>query len=115
MLVLSITLAIFLIVGGLLLYALIRYRHRPEDTDREPAQIYGSNQIELSWTVIPILIVVMLFLTTTRVILGTEAIPKPDGAMDVTVIGHQYWWEYRYPKLGVVTANELHVPVSDPA
>ena len=115
MLVLSVTLAIFLIVGGLLLYVLIRYRQRPEDGNREPPQIYGSNQIELSWTVIPILIVVMLFLTTTRVVLETEAIPKPTSAMDVTVIGHQFWWEYRYPKLGVVTANELHVPISDPA
>ena len=115
MLVLSVTLAIFLIVAGLLLYALIRFRHRPEDSDREPAQIYGSNQIELSWTVIPILIVVMLFLTTTRVILGTEAIPKPASAVDVIVIGHQFWWEYRYPGLGVVTANELHIPISDPA
>ena len=115
MLVLAVTLVIFLIVAGLLLYALIRFRHRPTDSDREPPQIYGSNQIELSWTVIPILIVVMLFLTTTRVILGTEAIPKPTGAMDVTVIGHQFWWEYRYPKLGVVTANELHIPISDPA
>jgi cytochrome c oxidase subunit 2 len=114
MLVLSVTLAIFLTVAGLLLYALIRYRHRPGDEDREPAQIYGSNQIELSWTVIPILIVVMLFLATTRIILRTQAIPKPQTAMDVTVIGHQFWWEYRYPKLGVVTANELHIPVSDP-
>ncbi|MBB5064217.1 cytochrome c oxidase subunit II [Granulicella mallensis] len=115
MLVLSVTFAIFLIVGGLLLYALIRYRHRPTDSEHEPAQIYGSNQIELSWTVIPILIVVMLFLSTTRVILRTEAIPKPDNTMDVTVIGHQFWWEYRYPKLGIVTANELHIPISDKA
>src|ERR1700761_7765444 len=115
MLVLSVTLGIFLVVAGLLLYALIRYRERPTDSNHEPAQIYGSDQIELSWTVIPILIVVMLFLTTTRVILGTQAIAKPDNAMDVTVIGHQFWWEYRYPKLGVVTANELHIPVSDPA
>ena len=115
MLVLSVTLAIFLLVGGLLLYVLIRYRQRPSDSEREPAQIYGSDQIELSWTVIPILIVVMLFLSTTRVILNTQAAPKPSGALDVTVIGHQFWWEYRYPKLGVVTANELHVPVSDPA
>ncbi|HEX3374943.1 MAG TPA: cytochrome c oxidase subunit II [Edaphobacter sp.] len=115
MLVLSITLAIFLVVGGLLLYVVIRYRQRPSDSEREPAQVYGSNQIELSWTVIPILIVVMLFLTTTRVILETQAAPKPAGALDVTVIGHQFWWEYRYPKLGVVTANELHVPISDPA
>jgi cytochrome c oxidase subunit II len=115
MLVLSVTLCIFLLVAGLLLYALIRFRHRPADSEREPAQIYGSNQIELSWTVIPILIVVMLFLSTTRVILETEASPKPASALDVTVIGHQFWWEYRYPKLGVVTANELHIPVSDPA
>jgi cytochrome c oxidase subunit 2 len=115
MLVLSVTLAIFLIVAGLLAYALIRYRHRPGDADREPAQIYGSNQIELSWTVIPILIIVMLFLSTTRVILNTQAIPKPEDALNVTVIGHQFWWEYHYPKLGIVTANELHVLVSDPA
>ena len=115
MLVLAVTLGIFLVVSGLLLYALIRYRHRPEDSDLEPAQIYGSNQIELSWTVIPTLIVVMLFLATTRVILGTQAIPKPENAMNVTVIAHQFWWEYRYPKLGVVTANELHIPTSDPA
>jgi cytochrome c oxidase subunit 2 len=115
MFVLSITLVIFLIVAGLLVYALIRYRSRPEDSDREPAQIYGSNQIELSWTVIPILIVVTLFLSTTRVILGTQSIPKPDSAFNVTVIGHQFWWEYRYPTLGVVTANELHIPISDPA
>src|ERR1700689_1848996 len=115
MLVLSVTLSIFLVVAGLLLYAVIRFRQRPGDSEREPAQIYGSDQIELSWTVIPILIVVTLFLSTTRVILGTQAIPKPDSAMDVTVIGHQFWWEYRYPNLGVVTANELHIPVSDPA
>jgi cytochrome c oxidase subunit 2 len=115
MLVLSVTLTIFLIVGGLLLYAVIRFRQKSGDSEREPAQIYGSTQIELSWTVIPILIVVMLFLSTTRVILDTEAAPKPSNALDVTVIGHQFWWEYRYPKLGVVTANELHVPVSDRA
>ena len=57
----------------------------------------------------------MLFLSTTRVILETEASPKPASALDVTVIGHQFWWEYRYPKLGVVTANELHIPISDPS
>ncbi|MEO7028774.1 MAG: cytochrome c oxidase subunit II [Acidobacteriaceae bacterium] len=115
MLVLGITLSIFLIVGGLLLYALIRYRHRPTDINaaHEPAQIYGSNQIELSWTVVPILIVVMLFLATARVIYTTEHAPKPAEALDVTVIGHQFWWEYRYPKYGIVTANELHIPVSD--
>lgn len=114
-LILSITLSIFLLVAGLLTFALIRYRFRPADPQslREPAQIYGSNQIELSWTVVPILIVVMLFLATARVIYTTEHAAKPAAALDVTVIGHQFWWEYRYPKYGVVTANELHIPVSE--
>jgi len=116
MLVLSICVAIFLTVAGLLIYVIVRFRHRRSDPNalEEPTQIYGSNQIELSWTVIPILIVVMLFLATARVIYSTQHAPKPANALDVTVIGHQFWWEYRYPKLGVVTANELHIPVSDP-
>jgi cytochrome c oxidase subunit 2 len=116
-LVLGVTLVIFLLVAGLLAFALVRYRHLPNDPQalREPAQIYGSNQIELSWTVIPILIVVMLFLATARIIYTTEHATKPAAALDVTVIGHQFWWEYHYPKYGVVTANELHIPVSDPA
>ena len=116
MLVLAITAAIFLIVAGILAYVLVKYRARASNGqgEQEPPQIYGSNQIELSWTVIPILIVVMLFLATTRVIYTTEHAQRPTNALDVTVVGHQFWWEYRYPQLGVVTANELHVPVSDP-
>jgi cytochrome c oxidase subunit 2 len=116
MLVLGITSAIFLVVAGLLLYAIVRYRHRAGDPNaaQEPPQIYGSNQIELAWTVIPILIVVLLFLATTRIILSTQNAPKPAAALDVTVIGHQFWWEFSYPRLGIVTANELHIPVSDP-
>ncbi|HEY3741724.1 MAG TPA: cytochrome c oxidase subunit II [Bryobacteraceae bacterium] len=111
--VLSITLAIFLVAGGTLLYVVIRYRQRPNEPHREPAQIYGSTQIELSWTVVPLLIVVILFLTTARVIFNTEFASKPANALDIVVIGHQYWWEFRYPKLGIVTANELHIPVGD--
>jgi cytochrome c oxidase subunit 2 len=112
----GITGAIFVVVGGLLVYVTVRYRHRKSDPNaqREPPQIYGSTQIELSWTVIPILIVVMLFLATARIIFATQDAPKPKDALDVTVIGHQFWWEYRYPKLGIITANELHIPTSDP-
>jgi cytochrome c oxidase subunit II len=77
--------------------------------------VYGSNQIELAWTIIPILIVVVLFLATARVIHAVQDAPKPATAIEVTAIGHQFWWEFRYPGLGVVTANELHIPVSDPA
>jgi cytochrome c oxidase subunit 2 len=112
--VLVITGIIFVVVFALLAYSVVKFRGRATDAGREPAQVYGSTQIELAWTIIPILIVVVLFLATARVIHAIQDAPEPAGAVEVTVIGHQYWWEFRYPKLGIVTANELHIPVSDP-
>jgi cytochrome c oxidase subunit II len=112
--VLSITGIIFVVVFGLLVCTTVKFRGRRVDDRREPAQVYGSMQIELAWTIIPILIVVVLFLATARVIHAVEDAPEPAGALDVIAIGHQYWWEFRYPKLGIVTANELHIPVSGP-
>ena len=113
--VLVVTGVIFAIVFSLLAYAILKYRAKPRDNGREPAQIYGSTQVELAWTVIPVLIVVVLFLATARVIASIQNAARPSNAIEVTVIGHQFWWEYRYPSLNVVTANELHIPVSDPA
>src|ERR1700739_2292524 len=112
--VLVITGIIFVVVFALLVYSLVKFRGRAVDAGREPAQVYGSTQIELAWTIIPILIVVVLFLATARVIHAIQDAPEPAGAVQVTAIGHQYWWEFRYPKLRIVTANELHIPVSDP-
>jgi cytochrome c oxidase subunit 2 len=112
--VLVITGIIFVVVFVLLIYSVVKFRGRATDAGREPAQVYGSTQIELAWTIIPILIVVVLFLATARVIHAIQDAPEPLGAVEVTAIGHQYWWEFRYPKLGIVTANELHIPVSDP-
>jgi cytochrome c oxidase subunit II len=113
-LVLAITGCIFTVVFSLMVYVVVKFRSRSSDDGREPPQVYGSNQVELAWTVIPVLIVLILFLATARVILSIQDAPKPAAAIDVIAIGHQYWWEFRYPGLGVVTANELHVPVSDP-
>jgi cytochrome c oxidase subunit 2 len=115
MFVLGVTGAIFLVVVGLLVWALLKFRRTESNAATEPAQVYGSNQIELAWTVVPVLIVLVLFLTSARVIHVVQDAPKPASALDVTVIGHQFWWEFRYPGLGIVTANELHIPVSDPA
>lgn len=115
LLVLVITGIIFVVVFTLLVYSVVKFRGRAVDAGREPAQVYGSTQIELAWTVIPILIVVVLFLATARTIHAVQDAPKPATALEVTAIGHQFWWEFRYPKLGIVTANELHIPVSDAA
>jgi cytochrome c oxidase subunit II len=112
-LVLVVCAVIFVVVAGLLAYALIRYRHRAGDEASEPPQVYGSNQIELAWTVMPVLIVFVLILVTSRTIADIQNRKPPPGTVQATVVGHQWWWEIRYPALGIVTANELHVPASD--
>ena len=111
-LVLAVCAVIFIIVAGLLVYAIVRFRHRAGDEASEPPQVYGSNQIELAWTVLPILVVFVLILVTSRTIADIQNTKSPPGAVQATVVGHQWWWEIRYPELGIVTANELHVPAS---
>jgi cytochrome c oxidase subunit 2 len=111
--VLTVTGGIFVIVASLIFYAAVRFRRRPDDDGSEPPQIFGSNQIELSWTIIPVLIVVVMFLATARMIFAIQDAPEPPSALDVTVIGHQFWWEFRYPAQHITTANELHIPVSE--
>ena len=111
--VLVVAAAIFLTVFSLLVYSIVKYRRRSSDDGREPPQVYGSNQVELAWTVLPVLIVVVLFLASARVIHSVQDPRFPPGTIEVTAVGHQFWWEFRYPQQGFVAANELHVPVSD--
>jgi cytochrome c oxidase subunit 2 len=106
--------AVFVVVVGLLTYSLLKFRKRRADDGREPPQVYGSKHIELAWTIIPTLTVLVLFLASARVIYAMQDPRARPDDIEVNVVGHQFWWEYRYPQLGVVTANELHVPASDP-
>jgi cytochrome c oxidase subunit II len=112
-LVLAITAGIFVVVAGLIVYTIARFRRRPhEDELQEPPQVYGSNQIEVAWTVIPILIVFVLIGVSARVIAAIQNASPPPDTLKVELVGHEWWWEVRYPDYGLVTANEIHVPVS---
>ncbi len=110
--VIEITAAIFIVVASLWVYVLNRFRQRDTSDDSEPPQVYGSTQIELAWTVVPILIVVVLFLTTARILFAIQDQKMPPTAIQADVVGHQFWWEFRYPSYGFTTVGELHVPVS---
>jgi cytochrome c oxidase subunit II len=110
--VMQVTGAIFIVVASLLLFVMVRFRQRDPNDDSEPPQIYGSTQIELAWTVIPILIVVVLFLTTARILFAIQDQKMPASALHLDVVGHQFWWEFHYPDYGFTTVGELHVPVS---
>lgn len=98
---------VFVLVEGALLYVILRYRGKP--TDGEVRQVHGNTTLEIIWTAIPALILAMIAVPTVRAIFRTYEVPRGE-AMLVEVIGHQWWWEFRYPEYGVTTANELHVP-----
>jgi cytochrome c oxidase subunit 2 len=85
-----------------------RFRATGPD-DPEPPQIHGHRGLELTWTLIPLAIVTVLTVLTAGTILRTH--PEPTQAPDVEIIGHQWWWEVRYSPSGLITANEVHVPV----
>lgn len=101
--------AVFVIVEGLLIYAVIRFRRKAGEG--LPAQIHGNTPIEVAWTVAPALLLLVIFVLTVRT-LGAVSSPVP-GKLNVKVIGHQWWWEFQYSDLNIVTANELHVPVGE--
>src|SRR5258708_15268152 len=77
--VLAITGSIFVVVFSLIVYAVVRFRRHATDDGTEPAQVYGSNPVEMAWTVVPVLIVVVLTLTTARIIHAIQDAPKPPG------------------------------------
>src|SRR6516162_10078083 len=135
-LVLAITGFIFIAVEGILIYSIVRFRRRAaagtplntetagESAKREvaPPQVYGSKPIEIAWTAAPALVVFVLVLVSARTLWEVN-VPPPqpregDNTLFVTVVGRQWWWEYRYDRyngreLGFTTANELHIPVSE--
>lgn len=105
------TVGIMIVVFGALAYILVRYRERPDGP--KPRPIYGSTVLEITWTVIPALIILFIAVPTIRGIFATQAEP-PEDALVVEAIGYQWWWEFRYPQLDLVTANEFYVPTDRP-
>ena len=103
---------VFLVVLCVLVYAMIRYRERADT--RLPRQIRGHSLLEIAWTIAPALVLLVIAIPTIQIIFRTQTSAVPEGALDVTVMAHQWWWEFRYPTLNIVTANELHVPVGQP-
>jgi cytochrome c oxidase subunit 2 len=103
------TAGIFVVVELLLVYALIRYRRRPGDTG-VPNQVHGFTALEIAWTLVPAAILFFIAIPTVRTIFEIQRQP-PAETIEIVVTGHQWWWEFEYPDLGIVTANELHLPV----
>lgn len=102
---------IAVVVFVVLAWVLIRYRARPDAGP--PRQTLGHTGLEIGWTIAPALVLLVIAVPTVRTTFQTQSAPAP-GALEITVRAWQWWWEFAYPSLGIVTANELHLPAGRP-
>lgn len=93
------------VVAALVAWCVIKFRAK--EGAKEPAQVHGSTRLEIAWTIVPFLIVVWIFVLTVQAAGASD--PPADRTPDLVIIGHQWWWEVRYPN-GAITANEIHIP-----
>lgn len=98
---------VFVLVEAILIYTIWRYRRRPGGP--EPKHIHGNTAMEITWTVAPAIILVLIAVPTVRTIWKYQA-TAPEDAVQIDVVGHQWWWEFRYPQYDIVTANEIYIP-----
>jgi cytochrome c oxidase subunit 2 len=100
---------VFVLVQGAIIYTAIKFRRRKGEEPKPVKQIHGNTKLEIAWTIAPALILAGLAVPTVQTIF--ENAEDPVDAVEITVTGHQWWWEYEYTGLGVITANEMHIPV----
>jgi cytochrome c oxidase subunit 2 len=104
--------AVFILVEGLIIVCVVRFRARSDDDN--PVQVHGNFKAEITWTIIPFLLLTVVGIFTIKSVFDVNRTPKGAAVVKVDVTGHRWWWEYRYKDLGIVTANELHIPVHRP-
>ncbi|MGH7444448.1 MAG: cytochrome c oxidase subunit II, partial [Longimicrobiales bacterium] len=105
------TVGIMVLVEVLLVYIIWRFREKPNQP--HPRQIHGNTRLEILWTVIPAVIIVIISVPTILTIFDTQR-AAPEGALRIEVIGHQWWWEFRYPEEGIEAGNQFYIPTGRP-
>jgi cytochrome c oxidase subunit 2 len=107
--VLAIAGFVFLVVTAGVFYSVVRYRSR--GVSAEPRQVFGSRNLEVLWTVAPLLILTGLFIVTVRAMVLIDAPQDSIQRPDLVITGHQWWWEARYPN-GVIATYDIYIPTS---
>ena len=113
LLIFWIAVGVFIVVEGAIIYAAIRYRRRD---DKIPKQVHGNTKLEITWTVLPSIVIAAIAVPTIIGIWEQQRGAPTDmgDVLEVEAIGHRWWFEFRYPNQEVVTANEMHIPVGRP-
>ncbi len=106
---------VFVLVEGVLLYAVIKFRRRPGQNELPP-QTHGHTALEITWTIVPTILILALGIWSAVTLFDLDQPPSGADTLQVTAVGHQWWWEFEYPDADgngkyISTANELRVPV----
>jgi cytochrome c oxidase subunit II len=100
---------VFVVVEGLLLYSIVRFRERPNSP--QPTQIHGNTTVEIIWTIVPSIFLFVVLVGTIYTMFGLTSFSSTGRPLQVRVVGHQWWWEFDYLNENFVTADEMHIPV----
>jgi cytochrome c oxidase subunit 2 len=110
-LVFWIAVVVFVLVEVALVVAIVRFRRRRRGPERPVKQVHGNLRLEIVWTIIPVVILAIVAVPTIRTIFELRDTPDPgENALEINVIGHQWWWEFEYPEYGFTTAQEMYIP-----
>jgi cytochrome c oxidase subunit 2 len=118
-LVLILATIVFVLVMAAFVFSIFRFRERRNET-REPKQVHGNTKLEITWTIIPAVLLAFLAVPTVQGIFELRTPPEGPDVLQVHVTGHQWWWEFEYVDLTaddgrtLITANELHIPAETP-
>ncbi len=102
-------LVVFVVVGGVLLFTILKFRNRPGI----PRQTHGNTRLEVALTIAPAIVLIVVAIPTISAIFYIADPPAGEDVLEVTVTGKQWFWNFEYPDLGIDTSNELHVPVDE--
>jgi cytochrome c oxidase subunit 2 len=101
---------VFVVVEGLLIYSIVRFRERPNSP--MPTQIHGNNTVEIIWTIVPSVFLFIVLVGTIYTMFGLTTFSSSNNrTLEIRVVGHQWWWEFDYLNEHIVTADELVIPV----
>jgi cytochrome c oxidase subunit 2 len=102
---------IFLATGGLLVYAVWRFRSRPGQREASLRHLHGNPKLEGALVAVVTLLLLIIAVPNLRVLFAASTPPADEEVLRIEAVGKQWWWKFTYPDLKVVTANELHIPV----
>lgn len=115
----AIMVLVVIVVTIIFVYVVIRFRQRKGQENKIPKQVEGNHKLEITWTVIPIILLIILAVPTVKAAFDLADVKpmnkekRDKDTLVVNVRANLYWWEFEYPDYGVITSQDLVVPTNE--